>query len=155
MKHSTLLRIMREQNFSDKFISWFYSYLTGRSQAIIDLRGFLTDFIKLTSGIPQGSNPGPIAFLILINSIIKCLKYCNNSCLLFADDFQIYLQCKRQDLHKFITILNEDALNVADWADNHDLSINFNKVLAIIIASDQMLKRIKIQDLPRLVIRGH
>ena len=36
VKHSTLLRIMREKNCSDKFIKWFSSYLSGRSQTIAD-----------------------------------------------------------------------------------------------------------------------
>ena len=57
VKHSTLLRVMREKNCSDKFIKWFFSYLSGRSQTIVDLRGCLSDFVKLTSGIPQGQIP--------------------------------------------------------------------------------------------------
>lgn len=74
--------------------------------------------------------------------------------MLFAEDFQIDLQCERQDLPKFINMLNEDATNVADWPDNNDSSLNFTKVVAIIVASDQMLKRIKVYELPRINIRG-
>ena len=40
VKHSTLLRIMREKNCSDKFIKWFFSYISGRLQAVMDLHGF-------------------------------------------------------------------------------------------------------------------
>lgn len=97
-----------------------WSYLSGRSQAVVYLRDFLTDFIKLSSGVPQGTNPGPIAFLILINNIVSCLKYFSESCMIFADDFQIYLQCKRANLPNVIAKLNEDAQNVANWASAYD-----------------------------------
>ena len=121
VKHSTLLRVMKEKNCSDKFIKWFFSYLSGRSQTIPDLRRCLSHFVELTSGIPQGSNPGPIAFLILINSIVYYLEYCTNSCLLFADDFQVYLQCERRDIPVTVRKLSIDADNVAAWVARNDL----------------------------------
>ena len=155
VKHSTLLRVMREKNCSDRFIKWFFSYLSGRSQAILDMRGLLSEFVKLTSGIPQGSNPGPVAFLILINSIVSCLDYCAESCMLFADDFQVYLQCKRADIPVIVQRLSLEAENVADWADRFDLELNFSKIVAIIFGSDQMLMRIDVPTLPQIVIRGH
>ena len=155
VKHSTLLRVMREKNCSDKFIKRFFSYLSGRSQTIPDLRGCLSDFVELTSGIPQGSNPGAVAFLILINSIVHCLEYCSNSCLLFADDFQVYLQCKRRDIPVIVQKLSIDADNVAAWAARNDLELNYSKIVATIFGSDQMLMRIDIATLPQIVINGH
>ena len=119
---------MREKNCSDKFVKWFFSYLSGRSQTILDLRGCLSDFVKITSGIPQGSNPGAVAFLILVNSIVNCLDYCSNSCLLFADDFQMYLQCKRTDIPAIVRKLSIDADNVAAWAARNVLSLISQKL---------------------------
>ena len=155
VKHSTLLRAMRKLNCSDSFIRWFMSYLSGRSQAIVDLRGYLTDFIKLSSGIPQGSNPGPVAFLILVDSIVKCLRHCSENCMLFADDFQIYVQCKRKELPEFIRKLNVDAQRVFEWASTYDLTLNFSKIVAIIFGSDQNLKLIDPNLLPHISINGH
>ena len=125
VKHSTLLRAMRKLNCSDNFIRWFLSYLSVRSQAIVDPRGFISDFIKLTSGIPQGSNPGPVAFLIIIDRIVKCSIHCSENCMLFADDFQIYIQCKRKDIPDFIRKLNEDAQGIYEWASTFDLTLKF------------------------------
>ena len=155
VKHSILLRVMREKNCSDKFIKWFFSYLSGRSQAVLDMRGLLSDFVELKSGIPQGSNPGPVAFLILINSIVSCLDYCAESCMLYADDFQVYLQCKRKYISVIIQRLSSEAQNVADWAARYDLELNFSKIVAIIFGSDQMLMRIDVPALPQTVIRGY
>ena len=115
----------------------------------------LSNFVKLTSGIPQGYNPGPVAFLILINSIVSCLDYCAESCMLFADDFQVYLQCRRKDIPVIVQRLSSEAENVADWAARYDLELNFSKNVAIIFGSDQILMRIDVPALLQIVIRGH
>ena len=152
--HSTLLRIMRKLNFSDATVRWFHSYLSERFQAIIDLQGCASEPAKLTSGIPQGSIPGPVAFLMLINSIVTCLKHCSESCILFADDFKIYLQCKRSDLSSCIGKLNEDINSVANWAVANDLQLNMSKTTAIIFASPQNLLRLDVSSLPPIFLNG-
>lgn len=154
LKHSTLLQKMQELNFSDQSILWFRSYLTGRSQAIIDLKGTCSEFLGVTSGIPQGSNPGPVVFLILINSIVSCLRHCKETCMLFADDFQIYIQCKRSELPVFIEKLNEDIESVANWAEVNNLQLNLDKTTAIIIGSNQNVTRINTTELPPLKLAG-
>lgn len=119
-------------NFSDGVIRWFHSYLSSRSQVVIDSKGIRTDFLSLTSGIPQVSNTGPLAFLIFVNTIVLSLLYCSNTCMLFADDFQIYLQCKRDDLSDCISRLSEDANRVADWTNNNGIELNAKKKLWVL-----------------------
>lgn len=119
--HSVLLKRMRQLNFSDDVIRWFHSYLSGRSQSIVDLAGNPTEFLKLSSGVPQSSNPGPIAFLISMNSIVQALIHRGDSCMLFADDFQIYLYSRRNDSPQCIPQLNEDANCVARCADENGI----------------------------------
>ena len=36
--------------------------------------------------------------------------------MLFADDFQVYLQCKRKDIPVIVQRLSSEAENVSDWA---------------------------------------
>ena len=155
VKYSTLLRAMRKLNCPDNFIRLFMSYLSAQSQAIVDLSGNLSDFIKLSSGIQPGSNPGPVAFLILVDSIVKCLSHCSENCMLFADNFQIYIQCKRKEIPDFIRMLNVDAQRVYGWASSYDLTLNFSKIVAIIFGSDQNLKLIGPTLLPPITINGH
>lgn len=92
---------------------------------LADLTGKLSEFAKLTSGIPQGSNPGPIAFLVLVNSILNYLQHCQNTAMLFGDDFQIYIQCKRSQLPQTIAKLNEEIQNVVNWSINVKLPLNW------------------------------
>ena len=75
--------------------------------------------------------------------------------MLFADDFQVYLQCKRADITTVVEKLSIDAENVAVWTDRNDLQLNFSKIVAIIFGSDQMMMRIDTSSLPQIVIRGH
>lgn len=152
ISHKVLLRRMRQMNFSDEVIKWFYSYLSGRSQAVLDLQGLPTEFLELTSGIPQGSNPGPVAFLIFVNTIVRSLVQCGNSCMIFADDFQIDLQCKRADLPYHISRIAEDANGVANWANENGIQLNAQKTLGIIFGSAQNLMRLDLNTLPQVVI---
>ena len=56
VKHSTLLRVMREKNCSDRFIKWFF-YLSGRSQAVLDMRGLLSDFVNIRKDLTLVLSP--------------------------------------------------------------------------------------------------
>ena len=154
---------MRKLNFSDVTIRWFHSYLSERYQSIIIckdreisiyhyLQGSVSEPVNIISGIPQGSSPGPMAFLMLIYSTVACLKYCSESCMLFADDFQIYLQCKRNNILTCIGKLNEDINSVANWAGANDLQLNMSKTTAIIFASTQNLMRLDVSSLPPILL---
>lgn len=76
-----------------------------------------------TCGIPQGSSLGPIAFLIYINDIAKCIN--NGSVKLFADDTTIfYDNCDSKALKKLI---ENDLKRLSTWFKNNKLTLNMNK----------------------------
>ena len=54
-------------------IRFFESYLSNRSQRCC-VNGELSEAVKLTCGVPQGSNLGPLLFLIYINDLPNCLE---------------------------------------------------------------------------------
>ena len=61
----------------------FASYLSNRSQ-YVTLNGYKSKVYDITSGVPQGSNLGPLLFLLFIIDlarILECGKF------LYADDF--------------------------------------------------------------------
>ena len=89
--HEALLRECRNMKFSSDAIKWVNSYTSGRTQAVV-CHDEQSDFLPVTSGVPQSSSPGPIFFSILINSLPRCLKYCKFSYILFADDLQLFIK---------------------------------------------------------------
>ena len=68
--------------FSAKVISWFESYLWGRSFKFDIDKKFL-DWGNITCGVPQGSILGPMLFLLYVTDMSQAMK-----CYLFlyADD---------------------------------------------------------------------
>lgn len=62
-----ILSTLIELGSSVKTISWFFSYLTNRSQAVLNNDGLPTEFLKTTSGVPQGSVLVATSFLLAMN----------------------------------------------------------------------------------------
>ena len=68
-------------------LQWFKSYLNERSQ-YVTVNGHASEMLPITCGIPQGSVPGPLLFLIYVNDLPNASKLL--SFYLFADDTSIY-----------------------------------------------------------------
>ena len=49
-------------------LKWIETFLTGRSQQVM-VNGAMSDPTPVKSGIPQGSVPGPILFVIFGNDL--------------------------------------------------------------------------------------
>lgn len=72
--------------------------------------------------MPQGSNLGPLFFLIMINDLPESIR--NSQCALFADDFKLYKEIKTQD---DVTLLQSDIDRVFEWSLANKLSFNVDK----------------------------
>ena len=89
--HAILLHKMRLYGLSDSMIEWFRSYLTDRTQCTV-VNGVQSTPQTMTCGIPQGSNLGPLLFILYINYLPLCVK--NSEVSLYADDTCLYYSCK-------------------------------------------------------------
>ena len=67
-------------------LRWINSFLSHRTQKVIQ-EGSVSDSVKVTSGVPQGSVLGPIFFLIYINDLPNSLL---SKVWLFAYDAIVY-----------------------------------------------------------------
>ena len=106
------------------------SYLSNRKQ-LVAINGFESVNLDITCGIPQGSNLGPLLFLLYINDFRFSLGKATSTH--FADD-----TCIPHFSHKLKTVdteLNKDLKHALTWLNANRLSPNVSKSKLLIFQS--------------------
>lgn len=102
-------QLLTKINVAENIIGLIRSYLTNRKQ-YVDVS--VDDSVyQSTSEVPQGSNLGPLLFLIAINGIDQVVKHFR--ALLFADDFKLFFEISGWD--------------VPEWCATNGFTLNPNK----------------------------
>ena len=70
--HETLLQKRKVIKFSESTIKWFKSYLSERI-FLVNIENKLSDFGKISCGVPQGSVLGPLLLLIHVNNMLQAV----------------------------------------------------------------------------------
>ena len=86
VNHSLLVHKLHHYGIQGKLLTWISDFLKDRRQAVV-VNGIRSDFIKVQSGVPQGSVLGPCLFLVYINDLPDLLTA---RARLFADDTAVY-----------------------------------------------------------------
>lgn len=122
VNHSILLRKMKAYGIEGIPLDWFKSYLTDRQQFVSN-KGIQSTNKSVSCGVPQGSNLGPLLFLIYINDLPNVLKH--SASVLFADDTTLYVTS--QDNDSLREKMNEDLQLISNWFQANKLTLNINK----------------------------
>ena len=76
----------------------------------ISIANQLSDYGRISCGVPQGSILGPLRFLIYVNDMLQAV---NSNLFLYADDSCLMFQHK--DVEKIERVLNNEFENICDW----------------------------------------
>lgn len=110
VNHLSLLCQLNYFGISDALIKFFCSYLRGRKQFVF-FKGYSSSEFFAESGVPQGSNLGPLLFVLFIDSIKNCVSNCR--LLLYADDLKLFRTIKN---HSDCMAMQEDIVRLFDWS---------------------------------------
>ena len=111
---------LKSFGFHDNALKLINSYLVERTQYVF-YNGVQSSIYKTTSGVPQGSNLGPLLFSIFINDLPNFI-----SCdiLMFADDVKLYRRISNfNDCYE----LQLDLMQLYKWCVSNNLELNINK----------------------------
>src|SRR3981081_1675878 len=118
--HVRLLEKVKAIGIDGKILRWIGEWLNRRKQRVV-LNGSESEWIEVTSGVPQGSVLGPILFLIFINDIDECIK---TRIWKFADDTKVV---GRVGSKKGIELITEDLLALVKWCQDWQMVFNVEK----------------------------
>ena len=129
-----ILQKLKFYGIEHETLKWFQSYLDDRQQ-LCSVNRHMSDLRAVSCGVPQGSNLGPLLFLIYINDLPNCLNAASPR--MFADDTNISFAAPT--LSELENVLNRELRNVNLWLKVNKLSLNIAKTECMVIGSRQRL----------------
>ena len=129
-----LVKKLRIYGLDEEFLGWIHSYLACRYQAVW-LDHTLSEFLLCEVGVPQGSNLGPIFFMIFFNDLLFSLGSDVDN---YADDTTITATGKSVD--EIGIRLTSDCEKVSDWMRSNKLKLNPDKTHIMTMGTTERLR---------------
>ena len=118
--HGHLLSKLKSYKMSEPILRWISSFLQKRTQQMV-INWHHSEWMEVSSGIPQGSVLGPLLFVIFINHLPKVAS---SDIYLFADDTKISRPITTEGDEQQ---LQRDLDKLTDWSDTWLLKFHPDK----------------------------
>ena len=119
------------------FLIWINSYLSDRYQSVW-INHVYSSYQGCKIGVPQGSNLGPLFFMIFLNDLLYGLS-CNADN--YADDTT--LSATGTSLREIEGKLNENCEKVSVWMGANLLKLNASKTHTLTVGTAQKLRNLE------------
>ena len=128
-----LVRKLRIYGLDEDSLAWIESYMSDRFQAVwID--HVMSDFLPCEVGVPQGSNLGPLFFMLYVNDLPSTLT-CNIE--QYADDSTLYATGKTSE--DISAVLEANCEIVSNWMSENLLQLNADKTHILTLGTRERL----------------
>lgn len=133
VNHSVLLNKLPQFKFSCDSVSWFESYLHDRTQSV-RINNCISESLKLTTGVPQGSILGPLLFSFYINDLPNVCS--EVECLMYADDTVLFVHGRFKDI--VADKLTKAMTRVTSWLQENCLQLNISKTVGMFFSKTNL-----------------
>nr|VZI16051.1 unnamed protein product [Spirometra erinaceieuropaei] len=118
--HQRLLHKLSAIGIRGDLMDWIRAFLVGRKQRVC-VGDDMSEWVNVTSGVPQGSVLGPLLFILYINDSLQELD-CGK--IMFADDVKLWQVIKGLNDQRF---LQDNLHRLQAWSKKWLLDFNVEK----------------------------
>jgi len=129
--HKRLIKKLKAHGIDGRVADWIEDWLKDRKQKVV-IEGEGSEFVNVTSGVPQGSVLGPLLFIIYVNDLDIDLT---SNLVKFADDTKM---SGKANTHENCAALQRDLDILLEWSRIWGLDFNINKCKVLQIGSNNI-----------------
>ena len=118
--HKRLMEKLHGYGIHGKAHTWISDFLTKGKQRVV-VKDATSEWIEVSSGVPQGSVLGPILFLLYVNELPEIVT---SGIKMFADDTKMFQVIRSQD---DADVLQNNLDSLSEWSDKWLLRFNTSK----------------------------